>query len=157
MTKQQKTHEMRARVHYVSTQFPLEVGAQALIQTISQSGFVSNAIQGMNLQQLQELDGVAQSAARPDRLVKAVRSMFLPQIRQLEAQKDMINNTITALEEAFDLGFAEEYFEGTAYVTDSFYQSISDRIEALTIEEEVQRRIAAQVPPAAAPDAMIEG
>ena len=60
-TKHQKQkHEMRARVQYVTTQFPLQHGAQPVIQQVSQQGCISNAIQNMPLQQLQDLGAVAQ-------------------------------------------------------------------------------------------------
>ena len=159
MTKQQKIHEMRAKVQYVTTQFPLQHGSQHLIQQVSQPGFVDHVIHGMTLQQLQDLDAVAQDVNRSDRLARAVIGKFVPQIAQLQTQKEQIDNTIKALEEGFELGFTEDYFEGTAFTVDPFYESIKNRIDALSSEAavaaEVQRRLVAQQ--ATANNAMVEG
>ena len=155
-SKQQKVHEMRAKVQYATTQFPMQQGAQPVVQQISQQGFISNAIQNMSLQQLQELDAVAQDVTRSDRLSKAIIDHFVPQISQLKTQQEHIENTIKALEEGFELGFVEEYYEGHQFQVEVFYERVSDRIDTLTAQAAVNAAVAAAQ--AAAPsDAMIEG
>ena len=79
----------------------------------------------------------------------------MPQIAQLQAQKEHFDNTIKALEDAFELGFTEEYYQGLQFDVDPFYQSISDRIEALRGQAAIATAVAKAEAPA--PDAMVEG
>ena len=68
--------------------------------------------------QLQDFDAVAQEVKRSNRRVKAVVDKFLPQIPQLQVQKQHIDNTIKALEDAFKLGFTKEYDQGQQFNVD---------------------------------------
>jgi beta-galactosidase GanA len=154
---------MRARVQYRTTQFPLQQGVQPVLQQITQGNFITNSIQNMSLEQLQDLDVAAQEVKRSDRISSTVIDHFVPHIQLLKTQKEHIDNTIQALEDTFDLVFVDSYYEGQQFLADPFYQEISDRIVVLTTQQQIANAVAgAQAAPApaqAAPaaDAMVEG
>jgi beta-galactosidase GanA len=163
LSKQQKLHEMRARVQYRTTQFPLQQGVQPVLQQITQGNFITNSIQNMSLEQLQDLDVAAQEVKRSDRISSTVIDHFVPHIQLLKTQREHIDNTIQALGDTFDLVFVDSYCEGQQFLADPFYQEISDRIVVLTTQQQIANAVAgAQAAPApaqAAPaaDAMVEG
>jgi hypothetical protein len=142
LTKAQKSHEMRARASYSSMRSPtaLQIITQ---QRVTQPNFIQNAIQNMSLPHLQEVRNIIDGISRSDRIPKAIVKFFIPQIQTMLDQQDQITDTITALEDTFEVVFMEAYYDDKAYNTDPFYEAIYSKVDEMTTEAEVQRRLTA--------------
>ena len=61
---------------------------------------------------------------RNDQLINALPGYLLPHLNQLQAQRDEIERSITALTSAVTYAFSEEYYQNNGYQTDRFYELV---------------------------------
>ena len=54
--------------------------------------------------------------------------MWVPQLAQLENEKERINNSIQALKDSFEIAMVENYFQGHAMDTEPFYDALETRL-----------------------------
>ena len=151
VTKQEKVHLLKAKVHYTTSQLNMaDPQVPALCQAIAQPNYISNVIANMNMQQITDLDNVAQDCSRTAQLTNAIAPELVPQYKQLRAEKAAIENSLKAIEEAVDLGMTEDYWRGTTGVNaDAFYGAIENRLGHLTEQDRINAAIARGVASAA--------
>ena len=151
VTKQEKVHLLKAKVHYTTSQLNMaDPQVPALCHAIAQPNYISNVIANMNMQQITDLDNVAQDCSRTAQLTNAIAPELVPQYKQLKAQKAAIENSLKAIEEAVDLGMTEDYWRGTTGVNaDAFYGAIENRLGHLTEQDRINAAIARGVASAA--------
>ena len=93
----------------------------------------------LNLQQLEALNNDCKDITRNDRVGPAIITHLVPQVAQLEMEKERINNSIQALKDSFEIAMVENYFQANAMDTEPFYEALENR---LTHErnQEIQRQ-----------------
>ena len=141
---------VRAAAQYRVQQFQLENGVANACAQLADPDYTSRSMAAMDNQKLQELDEVAQKVSRGDRLPGAVCPLIVREIGLLEAQKKRIEDSITALQESYAVGFADKYYQDTGYHVEGFYEELAN----LKRQFEIQ---AAAANIAAANAAMVEG
>ena len=151
VTKQEKLHLLKAKVHYTTSQLNMaDPQVPALCHAIAQPNYISSVIANMNMQQITDLDNAAQDCSRTAQLTNAIAPELVPQYKQLKAQKAAIENSLKAIEEAVDLGMTEDYWRGTTGVNaDAFYGAIENRLGHLTEQDRINAAIARGVASAA--------
>ena len=158
--KEEKLHIQRARVHYSTSHLPATAPANlaADIAHVSQATYIPNAVAMMNLDQVSALDDAIQQSNRSNQAVAAAGPLLVPALAQLKQQLETITVSIKALEEAVELSFIENYYEGSNLLLDPFYNMVADRRRLVeqqaAMAVEVQRQLALHVPPPAANDGM---
>ena len=176
VNKEVRLSTMRAKVQYLGSTLQHSTYA-SLIQQVAQGSYAESALNQMSLDQLLALQLVANDVVRVDKVAKAVPDHMVPQLVQMRLQKDELENVIKAIEDGFELGFAEQYYSDTGFDADPFYTLMQSRIDVLTeqsiqqqaqqqaydqmqnqmndqMEAEIQRRLAAMgIPPSAQFDA----
>jgi hypothetical protein len=138
IAKEVRLSTMRAKAHYNGSTLQQSAFA-GLIQQVSQAGYAPSCINQMNLDQLRALKPVADDVTRNDRVAKAVLDHFVPQLTQMKQQKAELEKAIKAVEDGFELGFAEQYCTDEGFEVDPFYDLIQNRIQNLE-EQAIQQR-----------------
>ena len=117
-----------------------------------------------SMQQLSELDTTTQEIARSDRVAEGVVEKLVPELVQMQLQKEQIEAAMKAIQEGFELGFAQFYTTDKGWEVDGFYNMIEEAKNTVTNalnQQAVQNQInqavaqaqnqAAQVAPNQAP------
>ena len=159
VSKDERLHLLRAKLHYQFAQMiQASPNTQILCNNVSQPHFVQTTIASMPMPQITNLNTVANECTRSDKLIKALVPLLVPDYQVLLNQKTAIENSLKAIEDAFDVGVTDAYFHGAGGVNiDPIYDAIEERLNVLTeeaaaerlrvnIEAEVARRAAAPVP-----------
>ena len=115
-----------------------------LVNQITTPGYIQQAVGAMNLQEIQRFSDVINGMTRNDQLVNAIPGYLVPQLNQLQAQRDEIDRCITALNSAATFAFSEEYYQSNGYQTDPFYDLVANHLDTLTNQNQ-QAQIQAQV------------
>ena len=138
-------HVLVAKMHYSTTQKQLAHPSVAgLCQNICMENYIQTRIANMNLAQITALDDVAQECKRSTVLMKAITPELIPEYKQLERQKEAIENSLAVIQEAMDLAMTQTYWKDACGIdTNSFYEAVSERRAALELEAEVSRRVSA--------------
>ena len=158
VNKEVRLSTMRAKVLYLGSNLQQSAFA-GLIHQVSQANYTESAIDQMSIDQLRALQLVVNDVLRVDKIARSVSSHMAPQLVQMKQQKDELDQAIKAIEDGFELGFAERYCTDTGFDAGPFYTFLQKRIEALLehsipqqmnaqMEAEVQRRLAAMNVPA---------
>ena len=158
VNKEVRLSTMRAKVLYLGSTLQQSAFA-GLIHQVSQANYTESAIDQMSIDQLRALQLVVNDVLRVDKIARSVSSHMAPQLVQMKQQKDELDQAIKAIEDGFELGFAERYCTDTGFDAGPFYTFLQKRIEALLehsipqqmnaqMEAEVQRRLAAMNVPA---------
>jgi hypothetical protein len=152
--KGEKTHMLRARLHYTVTSQPLlNSSVSEVCSNISQPDFIATAIANMSVAQINSLDAIANDCTRSNMLTKAIIPEFAPLYKQIQQQVTLAQNSMKAIEEAVELAMVDSYWVGSVGMnTDDFYAAIADRkktlndeAQRLEIEAEVARRVRATI------------
>jgi hypothetical protein len=149
--KGEKTHMLRARLHYTVTSQPLlNSSVSDVCSNISQPDFIATTIANMSVAQINSLDAIANDCNRANMLTKAIIPEFAPLYKQIQQQVVLAQNSLKAIEEAVELAMVESYWSGVGMNTDDFYELIADRKKTLSdearqidMEAEVVRRVRA--------------
>ena len=122
VSKAEKSHTLRARVQY-----QVQNTSQAttnLVNQVTAPGYIQQAVGAMNLQEIQQVSDAINAMTRNDQLINALPGYLLPHLNQLQAQRDEIDRSITALTSAVTYAFSEEYYQNNGYQTDRFYELV---------------------------------
>ena len=98
----------------------------------------------MNLQDLQRFNDDITGMTRNDQLINALPGYLLPQLNQLQDQRDEIDRSITVINSAVTYAFSEEYYHNNGYQTDPFYDLVANHLDTLTNQHQ-QAQMQAQV------------
>ena len=162
VTKQERLHRCRAIAQYTVTQQQLTQNIPAVCHQVAQTNYIGNTLQNMNIQQLEALNTDAEQIVRNDRVAGGIAKHLIPELAQLEAEKERIENSIRALTESFEIGFVDNFYEQYTLNTDPFYTALENKLtQERTLEIQRQAQQAAQnalqlqqnAPPAPAPAA----
>ena len=85
---------------------------------------------------------------RNDQLIAALPQALIPEVDQLHAERERIDNALAAIDSAVELSFAENYYsDNKGYNSDPFYDMVEGQLEALTkaahdaaVQNEIQRQ-----------------
>ena len=130
VTKQERLHRCRAIAQYSVTQQQAANNIPNLCAQVAQTNYIENTLQNMNLQQLEDLNTAAEAVVRNDRVSGAIAEHMIPTLRQLEAQKIVIDNSIRALTESFEIGFVDNFYVQHTLNTEPFYTALDNRLNA---------------------------
>ena len=136
VTKQEKLHKVRAAAQYSVTQYQLHQGMDQVCQQIAQGAYINATLASLNLQQLEALNNDCKDITRNDRVGPAIITHLVPQVAQLEMEKERINNSIQALKDSFEIAMVENYFQANAMDTEPFYEALEIR---LSTERDAER------------------
>ena len=139
-SKGERMAQLRARVQYQHTQITTAASAQ-LVQQVSQPGYIQWALNQMSLEQMQNLKQVADDIHRSDKIAESVDTLMIPELAQMQAQKEELEKTIKALSQAFECTFADNYTNDQGFNVDPFYTAIEDRVTALQnqrVQDQIQ-------------------
>ena len=128
VTKQERLHKCRAAAQYSVTQYQLHAGMDQVCQQIAQAGYINATLANLNLQQLDALNNDCKDITRNDRVGQAIITHLVPQLTQLEAEKERISNSIQALKDSFEIAMVENYFQGNAMDTEPLYDALETRL-----------------------------
>ena len=136
----------------------LPTSQQTFIAHVAQAAYIPNAVAMMNLDQVTALDIAIQESNRSNQVIAATGPLLVPALAQLKQQLETVTASIKALEEAVELSFIENYYEGSNLLLDPFYNMVADRRRLVeqqaAMAVEVQRQLALHGPPPAANDGM---
>ena len=130
VTKQEKRHQLQARVQYMSQNIAANVQA-AINQITTNPNFLQTCVHNMPLQQLQQFSIEINGYTRNDQLLTHLPKALIPEVAQLEQQKAQIESAISAIESAVEYAFAEQYYVDYKYQSDPFYEMVDNRLTAL--------------------------
>jgi hypothetical protein len=142
ISKDERLHTLRAKLHYMFAQDrQASPNIQAICNNIALPGYVATTIANMNMPQITRLDGIAHECNRSDKLIKALVHSLVPNYQVLLDQKTAIENSMKSIEDAFEVGITDAYFNGARGInTDPIYDAIETRLNELTEEDAAERR-----------------
>ena len=147
MTKNEKRHQVTARVQYMVQNANQNV-VNAVNTITTQPNYLTNQVMQMQLPQLQTFADKINNYKRNDQLIAALPEALIPEVAQLRAERDRIDNALAAIDSAVELAFAENYYaDNKGYNSDTFYDMVETQLEALkkaerdnTVQAEIQRQ-----------------
>ena len=127
--KEEKLAIHRARLQYSNSALPPTAPANiaADIAHVAQAAYIPNAVAMMNLDQVTALDNAIQESNRSNQVIAATGPLLVPALGQLKQQLETVTASIKALEEAVELSFIENYYEGSNLMLDDFYTMVAER------------------------------
>ena len=139
MKREEKLLLAKTKATFSVTQKLIQNGAHQLCEKIAHAEFVPSA-----MKELAESDQAAfqifadkcVKAKRTDHLMVIVRDTLIPQIGKLEDEKAKIDNTISALNDSFNLGFIDGNYAGAQMSTTTFYEVLAGLDHRAEAEEE---------------------
>ena len=129
ISKGERIAAMTARTQYLRTHVQ-QPNYTNIVDRVSDAGYTQWAIGQMvannSMQQLSELDTTAQEITRSDRVAEGVVQKLVPELAQMQQQKEQIEAAMKAIEEGFTLGFAQAYTTDKGWEVDGFYSMIEE-------------------------------
>jgi hypothetical protein len=130
LSKDEKTHTLRARVHYMSQSLSQQNSA-VINKITTDPNFFDTAVKNLTHDQLKEFNHAIQHSTRNEQILKVMPKFLVPQLDVLKKQQEEIAATIKAIEVAVESAYTEQYYESTGYESEPFIQMVSDRASAM--------------------------
>ena len=141
ITKGERVATLTARVQYQRSQLRQPTHAN-IVDRVSQPTYSQWAVGQMNMDQLNTVYDKAQNITRSDRVADGIADHLIPELGQMQQQKEQIEAAMKAIREGFALGFASTYATDRGFEADDFYTMMETRIKELN-DLRVQQQIAA--------------
>jgi hypothetical protein len=104
---------------------------------VANAGYIAAAVGHMNMAEIQAVETVANDARRYDEMGKALAPVMVPDLAVAKRSKDEAEKAIAALEEAFVIGFHENFLhENGSHNTDPFHSMLDARKALLRAEHD---------------------
>lgn len=138
--KQQKIHELRGKFEFNREAKNVDTGADTILRDIGESAdYVTRSMEKTPLHKLQNLQNNLQDVVlRGDFVIKASLPVLAPTYEELRKAKEKVEATLSAVESAYFLAFANEFYEGSSYKVDAFMTALSDTIDNLVEEQKTK-------------------
>ena len=144
---------MKAKLIY-KTQSSSKAEVPILVQKLSRACYTEEFMAKMTLDQAQALKDVSDKTPRQDLLAKNIAEIMVPELLQLQTEKQQIELALSVARESFEFGFVDRFTSDKGYETQCFYDLLDNCIkrgERQAKEDEIARRVAA-LTRVAAPD-----
>ena len=156
--RDEKLHQVRAAAMYRVQNFTLQDGVQNLCNQAADQAFIQNRIQGMPLANLTTMKARMDEIQRNDRVSNGIIDSVIPELAQLKAQVVVLQDSITAIEHSFEVGFMTNFFQNRGgldteplyALCDEVLNRAQDAQREADINERAHRLAAAQVSAASA-------
>ena len=136
---------MKAKLIY-KTQSSIKPEVPILVQKLSRSCYTEEILGKMSLDQAQALKEVSDTTTRQDLLAKNIAEVMVPELLQLQTEKQQIELALSVARESFEFGFVDRFTSDKGYETQGFYDMLDqciERGEHQAKEDEIARRVAA--------------
>ena len=136
---------MKAKLIY-KTQSSSKAEVPILVQKLSRACYTEEFMAKMTLDQAQALKDVSDKTPRQDLLAKNIAEIMVPELLQLQTEKQQIEIALSVARDSFEFGFVDRFTSDKGYETQIFYDMLDQCIEMgehQAKEDEIARRVAA--------------